>query len=160
MSEKNIKARLVKLKQSMRFWFSKMLWSKHQGRNTLKHQGERVKEPSRELIQCLISERPFSQKNKTKQKLQFCKIKQFHTQASWNIQIKVYKRDPQRSSIYVRKVTVETNKRIRDEPEGHLNLVARYYMLRTAFCGYSKGNWRNFPVVSNPRVEKEFDLYE
>lgn len=25
------------------------------------------------------------------------------------------------------------NKRIRDEPEGHLNLVARYYMLRTAF---------------------------
>lgn len=140
----------------MHFWFSKMLWNTKVEINwNIK---ESIQELTREHIQCLVSERPFSQKNK--QKLQYQKIKQFYTQASWNIQIKIYKCDPHKSSIYVRKVTMKRNKRIRNEPEGHLNLVARYYMLRTASCGYSKGNWRNFPVVSNPRVEKEFDLYE
>lgn len=92
----------------MHFWFSKMLW------NTKVEINWNIKESiqemiTREHIQCLVSTRPFSQKNK--QKLQY-------TQASWNIQIKIYKCDPHKSSIYVRKVTVKRNKRIRNEPEG------------------------------------------
>lgn len=141
----------------MRFWFSKMLWSTKKEITWISRRASKSQLESSFNVWYLKDH--FHRKTKQNKNCSFGRLNN-----STRKQVEIYRSKYinviLKEAVFMPGVTVEINKRIRDEPEGHLNLAAQYYMLRTAFCGYSKGNWRNFPVVSNPRVEKEFGLYE